>query len=159
LPAEQSVKYGIMKFDLLKKRPAVQSQSGALLLITVIETPFYACGYRSLSKRGASRELKEDINPILSWETPTTYTCVRKLKLEKAGGLHKFMNWEQYLTDSGGYQVYSLSANRKLGRRGSSNRILMVRTTFFTPENVMEIQRTIGADIIMAFDECTPYPM
>jgi len=80
--------------------------------------------------------------------------------LEKAGGLHKFMNWDRnILTDSGGYQVYSLSANRKIKEEGVKFRSHIDGSThLFTPENVMEIQRSIGADIIMAFDECTPYP-
>jgi queuine tRNA-ribosyltransferase len=80
--------------------------------------------------------------------------------LEKAGGLHKFMNWDRnILTDSGGYQVYSLSGRRKINEEGVKFKSHIDGSMhFFTPENVMEIQRTIGADIIMAFDECTPYP-
>ena len=80
--------------------------------------------------------------------------------LEKAGGLHKFMNWDRnILTDSGGYQVYSLSANRKIKEEGVKFKSHIDGSYHtFTPENVMEIQRSIGADIIMAFDECTPYP-
>lgn len=80
--------------------------------------------------------------------------------IEQAGGLHKFINWNHpILTDSGGYQVYSLSDNRKIKEEGvkfSSH--IDGSKLFFTPENVMDTQRTIGADIIMAFDECTPYP-
>ncbi|MFT7442945.1 MAG: queuine tRNA-ribosyltransferase, partial [Maribacter sp.] len=80
--------------------------------------------------------------------------------LEKAGGLHKFMNWDRnILTDSGGYQVYSLSERRKINEQGVKFKSHIDGSMhFFTPENVMETQRTIGADIIMAFDECTPYP-
>jgi queuine tRNA-ribosyltransferase len=80
--------------------------------------------------------------------------------LEKAGGLHKFMNWDRnILTDSGGYQVYSLSDNRKIKEEGVKFKSHIDGSYhFFTPENVMEVQRSIGADIIMAFDECTPYP-
>ena len=80
--------------------------------------------------------------------------------IEKAGGLHKFMNWDRnILTDSGGYQVYSLSANRKIKEDGVKFRSHIDGSYhFFSPENVMEIQRKIGADIIMAFDECPPYP-
>jgi queuine tRNA-ribosyltransferase len=150
------VKYVTMKFDLLKKRSAVESQSGHYYWSRWLKHQFYACGYRSLSKRSASRELKEDINPILSWETPTTYICVHKRKLEKAGGLHKFMNWERNIW-RWWYQVYSLSANRKLGKKAKFKSHIDGSYHFFTPENVMEIQRTIGADIII-FDECTPYP-
>tara|TARA_B110000971_G_C19998952_1_gene495768 strand:- start:996 stop:1919 length:924 start_codon:yes stop_codon:yes gene_type:complete len=80
--------------------------------------------------------------------------------LEKAGGLHKFMNWDSnILTDSGGYQVYSLSGRRKINEEGVKFKSHIDGSMhFFTPENVMETQRIIGADIIMAFDECTPYP-
>lgn len=80
--------------------------------------------------------------------------------IEKSGGLHGFINWSKpMLTDSGGYQVYSLSDQRKITEEGVtfSSHIDGSRH-FFTPENVMDIQRTIGADIIMAFDECPPYP-
>ena len=81
-------------------------------------------------------------------------------RIISAGGLHKFMNWNRnILTDSGGYQVYSLSANRKIKEEGVKFKSHIDGSYHtFTPENVMEIQRTIGADIIMAFDECAPYP-
>ena len=80
--------------------------------------------------------------------------------IEKAGGLHKFNGWEKpILTDSGGYQVYSLANTRKLTEEGVVFQSHIDGSRHqFTPENVMDIQRTIGADIIMAFDECTPYP-
>jgi queuine tRNA-ribosyltransferase len=80
--------------------------------------------------------------------------------MELAGGLHKFMNWDRpILTDSGGYQVYSLAHKRKLTEEGAAFRNhINGDLVMFTPENVMDIQRTIGADIIMAFDECPPYP-
>lgn len=80
--------------------------------------------------------------------------------IEKAGGLHKFINWNKpMLTDSGGYQVYSLSDNRKIKENGVTfSSHIDGAKMFFSPEVVMDIQRTIGADIIMAFDECTPYP-
>ena len=80
--------------------------------------------------------------------------------LEQAGGLHKFMNWEKpLLTDSGGYQVYSLASSRKIKEEGVNfSSHIDGSKHLFTPENVMDIQRSIGADIIMAFDECTPFP-
>lgn len=80
--------------------------------------------------------------------------------IEQAGGLHKFINWNKpILTDSGGYQVYSLSGNRKIKEEGVKFASHIDGSKlFFSPENVMDTQRTIGADIIMAFDECTPYP-
>jgi len=107
------------------------------------------------------RELKEEINPdIILGNTYHLYLRPQTAILEKAGGLHKFMNWDRnILTDSGGYQVYSLSANRKIKEEGVKFKSHIDGSYHvFTPENVMEIQRTIGADIIMAFDECTPYP-
>jgi queuine tRNA-ribosyltransferase len=107
------------------------------------------------------RELREDINPdIILGNTYHLYLRPQTKILEAAGGLHKFMNWDRnILTDSGGYQVYSLSSNRKIKEEGVKFKSHIDGSYhFFSPENVMEIQRTIGADIIMAFDECTPYP-
>jgi queuine tRNA-ribosyltransferase len=80
--------------------------------------------------------------------------------LEKAGGLHQFINWDRpMLTDSGGYQVYSLGDMRKITEEGVTFKSHIDGSKHvFTPENVMDIQRQIGADIMMAFDECTPYP-
>ncbi len=107
------------------------------------------------------RELKEDINPdIILGNTYHLYLRPGMDIIEKAGGLHKFMGWDRnILTDSGGYQVYSLSGNRKIKEEGVKFKSHIDGSShFFSPESVMEIQRTIGADIIMAFDECTPYP-
>ena len=80
--------------------------------------------------------------------------------LENAGGIHKFMNWNKnILTDSGGYQVYSLSNNRKINEDGVKFKSHIDGSYhFFSPEKAVDIQRSIGADIVMAFDECTPYP-
>src|SRR5690606_25581891 len=80
--------------------------------------------------------------------------------LEKAGGLHRFNGWSgPILTDSGGYQVYSLSDNRKIDRAGVTFKSHIDGSThYFSPESVIDVQRSIGADIIMAFDECTPFP-
>ncbi len=80
--------------------------------------------------------------------------------LEKAGGLHKFITWESsMLTDSGGYQVYSLAANRKITKEGVYFKSHIDGSShFFSPEKVIDMQRIIGADIMMSFDECTPYP-
>ena len=80
--------------------------------------------------------------------------------LEAAGGLHRFMNWHRpILTDSGGYQVFSLAANRKITEAGVVFQSHIDGSRhLFSPESVMGIQRSIGADIIMAFDECPPYP-
>jgi queuine tRNA-ribosyltransferase len=105
--------------------------------------------------------LKEEINPdIILGNTYHLYLRPGTEILKKAGGLHKFMNWDRnILTDSGGYQVYSLSANRKINEKGVKFKSHIDGSThLFTPESAVDIQRKIGADIIMAFDECTPYP-
>lgn len=107
------------------------------------------------------RELRDDIDPdIILGNTYHLYLRPTTAILEQAGGLHKFMGWDRnILTDSGGYQVYSLSANRKIKEEGVKFKSHIDGSRHvFTPENVMELQRAIGADIIMAFDECTPYP-
>jgi len=128
----------------------------------VIETPiFMPVGTVGTVKGVHQRELKNDINPdIILGNTYHLYLRPHTDIIEKAGGLHKFMNWDRnILTDSGGYQVYSLSANRKIKEEGVKFKSHIDGSYHvFTPENVMEIQRNIGADIIMAFDECTPYP-
>jgi queuine tRNA-ribosyltransferase len=128
----------------------------------VIETPIFMPVGTVASVKGVhQRELKNDINPdIILGNTYHLYLRPKTHILEEAGGLHKFMNWDRnILTDSGGYQVYSLSANRKIKEEGVKFKSHIDGSYHvFTPENVMEIQRNIGADIIMAFDECTPYP-
>ena len=149
------------------KRVAKDSQSKARAGIIktdhgVIETPIFMPVGTVASVKGVhQRELKNDVNPdIILGNTYHLYLRPQTPVLEKAGGLHKFMNWDRnILTDSGGYQVYSLSANRKIKEEGVKFKSHIDGSTHvFTPENVMEIQRSIGADIIMAFDECTPYP-
>ena len=152
-----------MKFEIKSKDP--QSKARAAEMTTdhgVIETPiFMPVGTMGTVKGVHQRELKEDINPdIILGNTYHLYLRPKTPILEKAGGLHKFMNWDRpILTDSGGYQVYSLSGRRKIKEAGVNFKSHIDGSMhFFSPENVMEIQRTIGADIIMAFDECTPYP-
>ena len=152
-----------MKFDLLHKDPLSKARAGSITTDHgVIETPIFMPVGTVASVKGVhQRELKEDINPdIILGNTYHLYLRPQTQILEKAGGLHKFMNWDRnILTDSGGYQVYSLSSNRKIKEEGVKFKSHIDGSFhFFTPENVMEIQRTIGADIIMAFDECTPYP-
>ena len=106
-------------------------------------------------------DVKNDINAdIILGNTYHLYLRPGLEVLEQAGGLHKFNSWDRpILTDSGGYQVYSLADRRKLKEEGVvfQSHIDGSRHNF-TPENVMDIQRSIGADIVMAFDECTPYP-
>ncbi len=107
------------------------------------------------------RELENDIQAhIILGNTYHLYLRPGTPLLEKAGGLHKFNGWNKpILTDSGGYQVYSLSENRKINDEGVTFKSHIDGSKhLFTPENVMDIQRSIGADIIMALDECTPYP-
>ncbi|WPR71340.1 tRNA guanosine(34) transglycosylase Tgt [Flavobacterium sp. NG2] len=152
-----------MKFDLLKKDPQSKARAGSITTDHgVIETPIFMPVGTVASVKGVhQRELREDINPdIILGNTYHLYLRPQTEILEKAGGLHKFMNWDRpILTDSGGYQVYSLSSNRKIKEDGVKFKSHIDGSYHvFTPENVMEIQRTIGADIIMAFDECTPYP-
>lgn len=152
-----------MKFDLKGKDAASKARAGVITTDHgTIETPiFMPVGTIGTVKGVHQRELKNDINPdIILGNTYHLYLRPQTPILEKAGGLHKFMNWDRnILTDSGGYQVYSLSANRKIKEEGVKFKSHIDGSYhFFTPENVMEIQRTIGADIIMAFDECTPYP-
>ena len=152
-----------MRFDL--KATDTSTQARAAIITTdhgKIETPiFMPVGTVGTVNGVHQRELKQDINPdIILGNTYHLYLRPKTSILEKAGGLHKFMNWDRnILTDSGGYQVYSLSANRKIKEEGVKFKSHIDGSYHtFTPENVMEIQRTIGADIIMAFDECTPYP-
>ena len=152
-----------LKFNLSHRDP--QSKARAATLETdhgIIETPIFMPVGTVASVKGVhQRELKEEIKPdIILGNTYHLYLRPKTDILMKAGGLHKFMGWDKnILTDSGGYQVYSLSSNRKIKEEGVKFKSHIDGSYhFFTPENVMEIQRNIGADIIMAFDECTPYP-
>ena len=152
-----------MKFELKAKDSQSNARAG---LITTdhgkIETPIFMPVGTVASVKGVhQRELRNDINPdVILGNTYHLFLRPKTAILEKAGGLHKFMNWDRnILTDSGGYQVYSLSSNRKIKEEGVKFKSHIDGSMhMFTPENVMEIQRSIGADIIMAFDECTPYP-
>ncbi|QDO94163.1 tRNA guanosine(34) transglycosylase Tgt [Formosa sediminum] len=152
-----------MTFDLKAQDPQSKARAGVMTTDHgKIETPiFMPVGTVGSVKGVHQRELKEDINPdIILGNTYHLYLRPQTKILEKAGGLHKFINWDRnILTDSGGYQVYSLSSNRKIKEEGVKFKSHIDGSYHvFTPENVMEIQRSIGADIIMAFDECTPYP-
>lgn len=152
-----------MKFDLLTTDIHSQARAGKITTDHgVIETPIFMPVGTVASVKGVhQRELKEEINPdIILGNTYHLYLRPKMDILEKAGGLHKFMNWDRnILTDSGGYQVYSLSSNRKIKEEGVKFKSHIDGSYhFFSPESAVDIQRTIGADIIMAFDECTPYP-
>lgn len=152
-----------MKFTLLGKDQESKARAG--LLETghgTIETPiFMPVGTAGTVKAVHFHELKEDISAqIILGNTYHLYLRPGMETLSKAGGLHKFNSWDRpILTDSGGYQVFSLSANRKIREEGVTFRSHIDGSKHvFSPESVMDIQRTIGADIIMAFDECTPWP-
>ena len=127
-----------------------------------IKTPiFMPVGTIATVKSVHQRELLNDIKAdIILGNTYHLYLRPETDVLEQAGGLHKFMNWpKNILTDSGGYQVYSLADNRKITEEGVKFKSHIDGSMhWFTPENVMDTQRKIGADIIMAFDECPPYP-
>lgn len=128
----------------------------------VIPTPiFMPVGTAGSVKGVHQHELKEDVNAkIILGNTYHLFLRPGTDILEQAGGLHKFINWNgPILTDSGGYQVYSLSGTRKINEEGVTFQSHIDGSYhFFTPERAIDIQRSIGADIIMAFDECTPYP-
>jgi len=152
-----------MEFKVTANDPKSKARAG---VITTdhgeIKTPIFMPVGTVASVKGVHQsELKDEINPdIILGNTYHLYLRPKTPILEQAGGLHKFMNWDRnILTDSGGYQVYSLSGRRKIKEEGVRFKSHIDGSYhFFTPEGVMDIQRSIGADIIMAFDECTPYP-
>ena len=127
-----------------------------------IPTPiFMPVGTAGTVKGILQRDLKDDIDAkIILGNTYHLYLRPGTEILKGAGGLHNFMSWERpILTDSGGYQVFSLTGNRKLTEEGAHFKSHIDGSRhLFTPENIIDIQRIIGADIIMAFDECTPWP-
>ena len=152
-----------MNFEIKGKDQNSKARAGEIITEHgKIQTPiFMPVGTVASVKAVHQTELKNDINAdIILGNTYHLYLRPTTPILEQAGGLHKFMNWDRpILTDSGGYQVYSLSDNRKIKEEGVKFRSHIDGSThFFSPEFSMEIQRSIGADIIMAFDECTPYP-
>lgn len=152
-----------MKFTLQHKDTLSKARAG--LIETdhgPIQTPiFMPVGTAATVKAVHQRELKEDIKAqIILGNTYHLYLRPGLDVLENAGGLHKFNGWDKpILTDSGGYQVFSLATQRKLTEEGATFKSHIDGSKhLFTPEGVMDIERTIGADIMMAFDECTPYP-
>ena len=152
-----------MEFKLLHTDPASKARAGEITTAHgKIQTPiFMPVGTAGTVKGVHQRDLKQEINPdIILGNTYHLYLRPTTEILQQAGGLHKFMSWDRpLLTDSGGYQVYSLSANRKIKEEGVKFKSHIDGSYHvFTPENAIDIQRQIGADIIMAFDECTPYP-
>ena len=127
-----------------------------------IQTPIFMPVGTAASVKGVDQMvLKNEINPdVILANNYHLYLRPGPEIISEAGGIHKFMNWKSpILTDSGGYQVYSLSANRKINEEGVKFKSHIDGSFhFFTPERAINIQKLIGADIIMAFDECTPYP-
>lgn len=152
-----------MHFELNHKDPATKARAGVLHTDHgVIQTPiFMPVGTVATVKAVHQEELKKDIQAqIILGNTYHLYLRPGTDILEKAGGLHKFNNWDRpILTDSGGFQVFSLAHRRKIKEEGATFASHIDGSKhLFSPEGVMDIQRKIGADIIMAFDECTPYP-
>lgn len=152
-----------MEFTLLHTDPESKARAGEITTAHgKIQTPiFMPVGTAATVKGVHQRDLENEINPdIILGNTYHLYLRPGTEILHQAGGLHKFMGWDRpLLTDSGGYQVYSLSANRKIKEEGVKFKSHIDGSYHvFTPENAVDIQRQIGADIIMAFDECTPYP-
>jgi len=152
-----------MEFKILHRDKGSKARAGTLITDhSEIQTPvFMPVGTAGTVKGVHQRELKNDIDaPIILGNTYHLYLRPGLEVLKGAGGLHKFINWDRsILTDSGGYQVFSLAANRKLKPEGAwfSSHIDGSKH-IFTPENIVDTQRIIGADIMMAFDECTPWP-
>jgi len=150
-------------YELQKKDKNSKARAGIITTDHgVIETPiFMPVGTQGTVKAVTQKILKEEINaPIILGNTYHLYLRPGMEIMEKAGGLHQFMNWDRaILTDSGGFQVFSLSELRKLKSYGVEFRSHLDGSKhLFTPEKVIEIERQIGADIIMPLDECTPYP-
>lgn len=152
-----------MHFDLLHSDSKSKARAGILHTDHgMIETPiFMPVGTAGTVKGVHQHELSEEVKAqIILGNTYHLYLRPGLDVIEGAGGLHKFIGWNRpMLTDSGGYQVYSMSGSRKIIEEGVKFQSHVDGSYhFFTPERAIDIQRTIGADIIMAFDECTPYP-
>jgi len=152
-----------MQFNLIAKDKNSKARAGEIFTAHgKIETPiFMPVGTLGAVKAVHMHELKSFIGAqIILGNTYHLYLRPGTGVVEKAGGLHKFNGWDKpILTDSGGFQVHSLSNIRKIKEEGVEFRSHIDGSKhFFSPEGVVDIQRSIGADIIMAFDECTPYP-
>jgi len=152
-----------MNFKLTANDPLSKARAGEITTDHgTVQTPiFMPVGTAGSVKAVHQRELAHDIKAqIILGNTYHLFMRPGLDTIERAGGLHRFNGWNKpILTDSGGYQVYSLSEVRKIKEEGVTFRSHIDGSKhLFTPENVMDTQRIIGADIIMAFDECTPYP-
>ena len=152
-----------MKFTLESTDPGSKARTGTVTTDHgEIKTPiFMPVGTAATVKGVHQHEIEQDIQAqIILGNTYHLYLRPGIETMQKAGGLHKFMNWQKpILTDSGGYQVYSLSGTRKIKEEGVKFQSHIDGSYhLFSPEYAIDIQRAIGADLIMAFDECTPYP-
>jgi queuine tRNA-ribosyltransferase len=151
-----------IKFQVLKECKRTGARTG--LLTTphgVINTPvFMPVGTQATVKTMAPEELKEMGARIILGNTYHLYMRPGHKLVEKAGGLHRFMNWDRsILTDSGGFQVFSLADLRDISEEGVHFRSHIDGSRhFISPEKAVEIQNSLGSDIMMAFDECPPYP-
>lgn len=154
---------GALQFELQKQDSLSKARTGVITTDHgTIPTPiFMPVGTGGSVKAVTQAQLKQEVKAkIILGNTYHLYLRPGTDILESAGGLHRFMNWNQpILTDSGGYQVFSLAGTRKINEEGVMFQSHIDGSRhLFTPEKVMDIQRSIGADIIMAFDECPPYP-
>jgi len=158
-----SVISGYPMFSIINNDPGSSARAGILSTPHgEVSTPvFMPVGTAGTVKGVSERDLREEIGAeIILGNTYHLYLRPGGEVLKRARGLHKFMNWSgSLLTDSGGYQVFSLSASRQLTEEGATFRSHIDGSShLFTPENVIDIQRIIGADIMMTFDECTSFP-
>jgi len=152
-----------MMFRIDQKDSSTSARAGVLRTAHgEIPTPvFMPVGTAATVKGVLHRDLRTEINaPVILANTYHLYLRPGTGTINSAGGVHGFMSWDRpVLTDSGGYQVFSLAANRKLAEEGAIFRSHIDGSKhLFTPERVVEIQRLLGSDIMMAFDECAPWP-
>ncbi len=153
----------VLQFELQHRDTATKARAGVLTTDHgEIPTPiFMPVGTAGSVKGVTQQQLLDDTRAkIILGNTYHLYLRPGTDILENAGGLHRFINWQSpILTDSGGYQVFSLAGTRKISEEGVTFQSHIDGSRhLFSPEKVMDIQRSIGADIIMAFDECPPYP-
>lgn len=152
-----------MQFTISVKDPDSEARAGMIHTAhgTITTPVFMPVGTAGSVKAVTQQQLRDEIKAqIILGNTYHLYLRPGTDVLQQAGGLHRFAGWDKpILTDSGGYQVFSLAANRKLREEGAVFQSHIDGSRhLFTPEHVIDIQRRIGADIIMAFDECPPYP-
>ena len=152
----------MFEFELIKEDPRSKARIGKFHTPHgSFETPvFMPVGTQATVKAVTPKELEEINAQIILSNTYHLYLRPGHNLIKEAGGLHKFMNWNRpILTDSGGFQVFSLAELRDIKEEGVTFQSHLDGSThFLSPERVMEIQNALGADIIMAFDECAPYP-